>query len=134
MTESSLEISRLVGVYAADGTVIGEVKYWIGARLGRTHCSLCDITHGSVRERADWKACRSALPVAFDTYHRDDQPATVRAAAGDVTPVVVAETSDGVVVLLGPDDLEACAGSPDRLIDAVTEAIGRSGLRLPTDG
>jgi hypothetical protein len=25
---------------------------FIGARLGRAHCALCDITHGLVRERA----------------------------------------------------------------------------------
>ena len=31
-------VRELIGVYDADGTLIGEVRYRIGARLGRTHC------------------------------------------------------------------------------------------------
>ncbi len=60
-------IVRLVGVYDADGTVRGELAYWVGARLGRRHCALCHITHGSVRQRPEWKACRAGLPVPFGT-------------------------------------------------------------------
>ncbi len=121
-------IQRLVGVYDADGTLRGEVAYWVGARLGRRHCSLCDITHGSVRERPEWKACRAGLPVQFDTYHRNDLPESVRAAAGAQLPVVVAETDNGYVVLLASDDLEACNGSIDRLVDAINQAAIRLDL------
>jgi len=63
------------GVYDADGTLLGEARYWIGARLGQTHCALCDITHGLFTERADWRRCRDQLDVAFRTYHRNDAPA-----------------------------------------------------------
>jgi len=118
-------ISRLVGVYDADGTLRGELAYWVGARLGRAHCSLCDITHGLLRERADWQACRAGLPVPFVTYHRDDQPAAIRAVLDDALPAVVAETSTGLVLLVGPDQLGACGGSADLLIAAI-EAAARS--------
>lgn len=120
--------TRLIGVYDADGTVRGELAYWVGARLGRRHCSLCDITHGSVRERSEWKACRSSLPVAFDTYHRDDQPDAVRAAAGGRAPVVLADTGGGLVVLVGPDELDGYDGSIDRLVDGIDAAMERLGL------
>jgi hypothetical protein len=120
-------VNRLVGVYDADHTFRGEVAYWIGARLGRRHCSLCDITHGSVREKGAWKECREGLPVPFDTYHRDDQPAEVRAAAPTV-PVVVAITDGGVVPLLGPADLERYDGSVDRLVAGIEQALERLGL------
>ena len=121
-------IQRLVGVYDADHTLRGEITYWIGARLGRAHCALCDITHGSVRQRPDWKACRAGLPVPFDTFHRDDQPAEVRAAAGGTAPVVVAETDDRIVVLLGPAELEACHGSVDAMMAAIERALDERGL------
>ena len=121
MTDAAT-IRRLVGVYDADGTLRGELTYWVGARLGRAHCSLCDITHGLFRERADWIECRAGLPVTFDTYHRDDQPDHVRTATGDTARVVVAETDAGVVVLLDPDELERCDGAPERLVDAITAA------------
>ena len=71
-------IARLVGLYNADGTLGGEVVCWIGAHLGRRHCSLCDITHGSVGQRPEWKSSLAGLPVRFDTYHRDDLPDTIR--------------------------------------------------------
>lgn len=121
-------IRRLVGVYNANGTLGGELAYWVGARLGRAHCALCDITHGIVRERHDWQACRAALPVTFDTYHRDDQPDDIRSLVGDELPVVVADTDDRLILLLGPDDLHACAGSPERLVEALTDAAERDHL------
>ena len=48
-------VTALTGVHHADGSVIGELRYWIGARLGRAHCALCDITHGGAR----WRAARA---------------------------------------------------------------------------
>jgi hypothetical protein len=125
-------ITRLVGVYNADSTLRGEFAYWVGARLGRRHCSLCEITHGSVRQRPEWKACQSGLSVPFDTFHRNDQPDTIRVAAGGQAPVVVAETAASHVLLLAPDDLDACHGSIDRLVDAIEQGAAREGLAWTT--
>jgi hypothetical protein len=108
--------------------MLGEVSYFVGARLGRAHCSLCDITHGLFRQRADWRAARDDLPVEFVTYHRDDQPADVRAAIRDRLPAVVAETVSGVTLLLDGDDLDACDGDPQSLIAAVRRAVVDRGL------
>ena len=124
-------VHRLIGVYDAEGTLTGELRYWVGARLGRAHCALCDITHGSIRERSEWKQCRSSLPVQFDTYHRNDQPDHVRAAADGRAPVVVADTDAGVVLLLGPEAIDACAGSIDRLVDSIERAAEAAGIRWP---
>ncbi len=121
-------IVRLVGVYDADSTLRGEVAYWIGARLGRRHCSLCDITHGSFRARPEWNACRTGLPVPFDTYHRNDQPDQVRSAANGQAPVVVAETTAGHVVLVDPVRLNDCGGSLDDLLLAIEHGAAHHGL------
>jgi hypothetical protein len=126
-------ISRLVGVYNADGTFLGEAAYWIGARFGRTHCALCDIRHGLLRERDDWKACKIGLPVTFDCYHRNDQPSAVRAVSNDTSPVVVAETDLGLFLLLSPYELTACAGSPDALLLSIESAVHRAGLQWPME-
>ena len=116
-------------MYDADGTALGELSYFLRARIGRAHCALCDVTHGRIRERADWRACRDALPVTFATYHRDDQPERIRTVTNGRAPVVVAEMTDGgVVVLLGPDELERCGGSPERLVEAVEQAVSDAGL------
>ena len=121
-------IVRLVGVYDADSTLRGELAYWVGARLGRRHCSLCDITHGSLRQRPEWKVCQAELPTPFDTYHRNDQPADVRVAADGQAPVVVAETTGGNVLLLTPEELDACDGSMESMVDAIERATKRHGF------
>jgi len=117
-------VRRLIGVYDADGTVLGELSYAVGRVLGQTHCSLCDITHGAFRGRPEWKASRSSLGVPFDTYHRNDQPDAVRKATGGTTPVVVAEMTSGEILgLLGEAELAACGASPPRLMTAITDAL-----------
>lgn len=126
-------IQRLIGVYDADGSIRGELSYFIGARLGRAHCALCDITHGLVRPRAEWNAYRAQLAVPFVTYHRDDQPEAVRAASRDMAPVVGAETDGAVVILLERDALAACS-SIDGLADAIEQAMVSAGLQWPARG
>lgn len=127
-----MEITQFIGVYNAEGTLRGELSYWVNARFGRAHCALCDITHGLTRMKAEWKTCRATLPVEFHTFHLNDQPDAVRQATANTAPVVVADTTDGIVVLLGPDELEACHGSTDALVAAVHAAVDAKGLRWPT--
>ena len=118
----------LIGVYDADGSLSGEVRYWIGARLGRTHCSLCEITHGLFREKSDWKRCRSELDVEFTTFHRDDAPADVLDACGDHLPVVVARRGEELFVVLGPEELESLGGDVERFHTSLIVACARLGI------
>lgn len=134
MTAAELPtIHRFIGVYNAEGTLRGELAYWFGRRRGTAHCGLCDVTHGSVRERSDWRSCRAQLPVPFDTYHLDDQPDEVRPLTAGKTPAVLAETDAGPVYLLGPADLDACAASPEALIERLRAATAAAGLTWPSD-
>jgi hypothetical protein len=118
-----VNVVRLIGVYDADGSLTGELSYFLRARVGLAHCALCDITHGRVRERADWRSCRDRLPVPFVTFHRDDQPTAVR-ALGSRLPVVVAETVGGeLFVVADAVALEACAGEPERLVEHIERRL-----------
>src|SRR3954453_18329130 len=74
-------ITRLTGVYHAEGSLLGELRYVIGSRLGRTHCALCDITHGRVREKAVWREARDRLAVPFAAVHLDEREPDVRDAS-----------------------------------------------------
>ena len=122
----------MIGVYDADGTVLGELSYFVGKRLGRTHCGLCDITHGVVRERAEWRLERDRLPVPFDVFHRDDQPDEVRATTADRLPSVLAEMATGnIVLLVGPAVIDRCAGSPAKLIGAIRTAVTERSTTWP---
>lgn len=111
------EIIEYIGVYDADSTLLGEVSYWIGARLGRAHCSLCELTHGMFTVKQEWKECSRSLGVPFHTYHRNDAPADVLAAAGGMFPLVLGRTGDGLKVLLDRTALEAFGGSTARFAE-----------------
>ena len=116
-------VKRLIGVYDANGSLTGELKYWIGAKLGKQHCSLCDITHGGVRESAEWKSCRAQLPVEFTLHHRDDAPFAVREILKGEYPAVLVEVDDGISILLGPRELDECQGSPFALERAINSSM-----------
>lgn len=119
----SREIVEFIGVYDADSTLIGEVSYWIGARLGRRHCSLCEITHGLFTKKAEWSACERRLAVPFRTYHRNDAPTDVLAAVSGAYPAVLVRSAEGVSVVLTPDEIDAFGGSPARFADWLTHYL-----------
>ena len=122
-------VSSLTGVYHAEGSLSGEIAYVVGRALGRTHCALCDITHGALRQKRSFRDCRAGLPVPFATVHLDERSPEVLAATEGWTPSVVAHTDDGGLVrLLGPDDLEALDGDPVALVTALGRAVDAAGL------
>jgi hypothetical protein len=116
-------VRRLTGVYHAEGSLAGELRYLVGSLSGRAHCSLCDITHGRLRAKRGWQEHRDSLPVPFDTVHLDERSPEVAQLTEGRTPAVVAHTDRAVMVLLGPDELERCGGDPRRLVEAVRRAV-----------
>jgi hypothetical protein len=130
-------VVRLVGVYHAKGSLTGEVAYWVGARLGRAHCALCDITHGTFRAKPEFARCAAGLPVPFDLVHLDERAPEVAALTDGRTPCVVAlvapvgAAADGteVVMVLDAGALDACGGEPEALVAALEAAVDAQGLR-----
>jgi hypothetical protein len=122
-------IRKLTGVYNARGTVAGELAYVLRKLSGRTHCGLCEITHGRLRERQDWREQRLRLPVPFEAVHLDERSVDV-ARACPAAPCVVAHTDDGLVPLLEPAAIDACAGRGEALVAAVVRAARDRGLTL----
>jgi hypothetical protein len=103
-------VTEFIGVYDADSTLIGEVSYWIGARLGRTHCSLCELTHGLFTQKSEWKACAKDLSVPFHAFHRNDAPTEVLAAINGSFPAVLVRTNNGLSIVLTKSELEKFEG------------------------
>ncbi len=137
MTETGADqtpstITRFVGVYDADGGIVGDTKYVVGHLLGRLECALCDITHGGIRRKKSFDALRARLGVPFDVVHRNERSSEVEVATGDALPCVVAVTDSGVVTLLDRPALEACGGEVARLEAALHAAIVARQLVLPS--
>ena len=118
------EPETLVGIFDADGGLRGELRYVIGKLAGRGHCALCDITHGlnPLGKRSFKEAC-AAAGVTMTLLHRDEASPEQLAAAGEL-PVVLAGAADHWRALVPADDLDACRGSPARLLEIVEARLG----------
>jgi len=104
-------VTEIVGVYHADGGIRGELAYVVGKLLGRAHCSLCDITHSSVRRKAEWDAYVATLGVPVRLLHLNELTPDLAAAVAGSSPVVLGRADDGWERLLDPDELEGMDGS-----------------------
>lgn len=102
--------SEFIGIYDADSTLMGEVSYWINARLGKTHCSLCELTHGVFTKKNEWKSCVSSLSVPFHTFHRNDAPEQALEVAHGRFPIVLARYVDELRVVFTPQQLHQFNG------------------------
>jgi hypothetical protein len=123
-------VTRLTGVYHADGGVRGELAYVVGKVRGTAHCGLCDITHRGVRRKRDWEEFVSGLPVPFDTVHLNDRPEAVRQVSEGQTPCVVAHTDAGLSVLVPSAELDRLGGDVDAFSRALAAALEANGLAL----
>jgi hypothetical protein len=121
---------RLIGVYRADGGLVGEVRYLIGHYLRGQSCSLCDITHATLRRKAAWDERVRALGIPFELVHLNEMEPSLAAFVGDRAACVVAETDNGWVLVLSNDELAATGGEVDAFMEALESALGPS-MQIP---
>jgi hypothetical protein len=106
---------QYVGIYNADGTILGEIAYVLAKYTGRGHCELCDITHGAVRRKPAWDDACARAGVHVDLRHRDEVTEEQLSVAGEL-PAVIGFRDGQWVRVMGPDELGACNGDPDQFV------------------
>ena len=113
---------RLVGVYNADGSLRGELQYAFARARGTAHCALCETTHGKIRRRRDFDRACAALDAPLELRHRDElDPEQTALVQGRLPCILVVDAH--TEFLLGPEELEECAGDPVRLIARINQAL-----------
>ena len=117
------DITELIGVYDADSPLLGEISYWVDARLGTAHCSLCELTHGLFTKKSEWKQCANSLAVPFRLFHRDDAPDDVLVALASEFPAVLQRTTEGLKVILTKDELERFDGHTTDFAEWITNYL-----------
>lgn len=115
-------ITRLIGVYDAEGTLRGEISYLLRRMVTGQHCALCDITHGSLGMRSTWERCKADFTarrgIALHLAHLDDAPRSVMDHANFQAPAVFLERLDGAVeLLMTAADLARCGNSPEKFFE-----------------
>ena len=126
----SKRITTLFGVYDADATLWGEMSYWVGARLGVRHCSLCDITHSLFKQKAIWNEQRDKLMkdhgVDFQAFHRNDQPEKVRLVINEQYPAVVAQDETGQLsIFMNDQEISQCEKSPEKFVNHIINRLAK---------
>jgi len=116
-------VDRLLGVYNADGGIVGELRYIIGHALGTTSCALCDITHSPIRRKREWDALVAELGIHVDLRHLNELDERERAAVAGRAPLVLVERDGMLSPLLDSDQLAALDGSVAAFGVAVRAAL-----------
>ena len=106
---------RLVGIYKANGGIVGEIAYILGHLVGARECNLCDITHSPVRKKRAFKEFEKKLMAEFGldvqlVHMNERSDAQLRASTGR-EPCVLLEYDDGShSMFLDNVELKACDG------------------------
>lgn len=114
--ENSMGKMTLIGVYKADGGLIGEVGYFLGHLIGVRECSLCDITHSPFKKKGEFKRLEAQLGQEFDLnfrlVHMNERTEKEMTASAGREPCVLLAHEDGAIsMFLDFQELKAADGS-----------------------
>ncbi len=110
--EPLVGVDQLIGIYDADGGLLGELRYAFGRVFSGGHCALCDLTHRGVRRRAEWATVVDHLGVPVVLLHRNEMDSPLRRVVGSRLPTIVVARDAELEILLGPEELGECGADP----------------------
>ena len=118
---------RILAIYDADLSVVGELIYAVGKLTGTRSCALCDITHGlnPFGKRAWRSYCEDRPEVEW--LHRNEVSDEMLAQLPTSLPCVVKQDAHGYLcTLLDTSALTACEGQVERFEQKLTQALSES--------
>ncbi len=115
--------SKIYGIYHANNGLIGKLAYSFRKVISRKHCSLCDITHGSLRKKDQWIQFIRLSDWPIELIHLDEQIEEMRIFTDDRTPCVILETEEGYRELLNSRALERCKGDVANFIEMLERSL-----------
>jgi hypothetical protein len=135
MSRQAQGLELIVGVYDADAGPLGETRFIIGKMLGRSKCSLCDITHSPTRRKPEWDAMIERLDVPVRLLHRNQVPDSAQSLwAEHGLPAVVGFSGRQPQLLLTAAELDDLDGSVSEFEAALRLAVSRATPRRGGQG
>jgi hypothetical protein len=113
-------MTQFVGIYNADGTILGEIAYVARKLVGRGSCALCDITHSWTGRRRDFDTTCTGAGIEWTLLHRNEASPEQLTAAGPLPAVIRQNDAGSWEPVLGPSDLDECDGDPAALVARLT--------------
>jgi hypothetical protein len=110
----------LIGIYNADGGIVGELTYVFGHLIGVRSCSLCDISHSPIMKKSSFKALERHLleeqGVLVRMIHLNERNEREEKASKGHEPCMLLEYPDeSISMFLDSSDLKALSGSVSSL-------------------
>ena len=110
----------LIGIYKADGGIVGELSYFFGHLVGVRSCSLCDISHSPIMKKPSFKALEQHLRakhgIAVRMIHLNERNERELKASEGREPCILLEYPDqSISMFLDSSDLTTLSGSVSSL-------------------
>ena len=106
----------LIGVYNADGGIIGELSYFFGHLIGVRSCTLCDISHSPIMKKSSFKALEQHLllehGIRVRMIHLNERnQRELKASEGRVPCMLLEYPDQSISMFLDSTDLTALSGN-----------------------
>ena len=117
MTETR---GTLIGIYKADGGIVGELSYFFGHLFGVRSCSLCDISHSPIMKKPSFKALEKHLlaehGIKVRMIHLNERNEREQKASEGREPCILLEYPDeSISMFIDSADLATLSGSVSSL-------------------
>ena len=105
----------LIGIYKADGGIVGELTYFFGHLIGVRSCSLCSISHSPIKKKASFKELEKHLleehGILVRMIHLNERNEREKQASEGREPCMLLEYPDrSISMFLDSTDLKALSG------------------------
>jgi hypothetical protein len=118
----------LIGVYKADGGIVGELTYFFGHLVGVRSCSLCSISHSPIMKKSSFKALEQHLlaehGIAVRMIHLNERNEREKLASEGREPCILLEYPDETIsMFIDSADLTTLSGSVSSLKKLVVSRL-----------
>ncbi len=124
------EVDRLIFVFDADSGAWDALVDSAKKVLRIDGCNLCQITHGLVAEKPEWRECRKALGVPVEYVHRDELQGELAALVEGRLPAIIADHGGQLTLLLDGSAIGRCRGSVEDLRGKLLFHAAKHALQL----
>lgn len=115
-------VDKLVGIYNAKGSIVGELQYFFGTLTGQTQCALCDITHGVFKGKVAFSKAKQPLGIPFEILYLDELDLSLQLFK-DYAPCIVGRSDSQYSLLITKAELELCDGDVSRLFTLIKAKV-----------